>query len=59
MATSERARRPARCSNCEYPTKKLARLVRFSNLGDRLTLRVCRFCYEQLAPDARPRHRLR
>ena len=50
MAASSRRLGAQMCSNCERPAPKLAPLVRFSRRGDRITLRVCRFCYLQLAP---------
>ena len=50
MGASERPRHGVTCSNCDRPAPKLAPLVRFSRRGDRIALRVCRFCYLQLVP---------
>ena len=55
MAASTQRPGTQMCSNCDRPSPKLTLLVRFSRRGDRITLRVCRFCYLQLVPGTKLR----
>lgn len=55
MATSGPRRQGTMCGNCDRPAPRLVPLVRSTRRGDRIDLRVCPFCYLQLAPDAKPR----
>jgi len=57
MASSARRPGAQTCSNCDQPSPKLARLTRLTLRGDRIRLKVCRFCYLQLVPGAKI-HRL-
>jgi len=50
MATSARRPGSQTCSNCDRPAPKLAPLERPTLRGDRIGLKVCRFCYLQLVP---------
>jgi hypothetical protein len=55
MAVAQNARRAITCKNCSRPAPKLGRLVILRPSGKRFTLLLCRFCYLQLSPEARPR----
>ena len=46
------------CQNCDAPSTRLARIVRFSRSGEQIHLIVCAFCYLQLGPKGK-RRRLR
>ena len=55
MAVAQQKGRAATCRNCDRPAPKLGRLSIVRPTGKRFTLLVCRFCYLQLSPEARPR----
>ena len=50
MGAARRRRHAATCTNCDRPAPKLAPLERVTRRGDRINLKVCRFCYLQLVP---------
>ena len=43
------------CRNCDAPSTRLARIVRFSRAGEQIHLIVCPFCYFQLGPKIKRR----
>jgi hypothetical protein len=48
--TTKRPTLSTACQNCDAPSTRLARIVRFSRAGDQIHLIVCAFCYLQLGP---------
>jgi hypothetical protein len=55
MVVSPRKEERRICTNCDRPAPRLGRLTVQRPTGKRFTLLVCRFCYLQLSPEARPR----